>query len=70
MSFSSLRHHREAVLKEPPEEIDPARASRILQLLSTPSEDQLERGVNHILNQYKRDNTRARREVSEISASV
>jgi len=42
-------HNREAVLKEQLEEIDPARASRILQLLSTPSEDQLERGVDRIL---------------------
>ncbi len=40
---------REVSLKEQLEEIDPARASRFIQLVSTPSDDQLERGVDRIL---------------------
>ncbi|MCY2975056.1 MAG: hypothetical protein NTW52_10380 [Planctomycetota bacterium] len=40
---------RELSLKEQLEAIDPARASRLLQLVSTPSDDQLERGVDRIL---------------------
>jgi hypothetical protein len=40
---------RELSLKEQLERIDPARANRLLHLVSTPSEDQLERGVDRIL---------------------
>jgi hypothetical protein len=40
---------RELSLKEQLEAIDSARASRLLQLVSTPSDDQLERGVDRIL---------------------
>jgi hypothetical protein len=40
---------REAILKQQLEAMDPARASRLLQLVSSPSDDQLERGVDRIL---------------------